>query len=140
MSAEEQKMNEDVDVIEIKMKKPDMTFSTDLLPRSKLFDKTQSMLEQLKKSNNELKLKMDKMGAQSVSIENFDPSKDAKKPHIDMDLYLGILEEKSDKIQQQNVKAATDKLLGVNHLNDKQKKTIIITDNDSSESDQDVDL
>merc|ERR1712228_548331 len=116
-----------------------MGFSTDMLPRSKLFDRTQSMLKQMKKSNNDLQMKMDKMGAQSVSIENFDPSKDGQTPHIDLDLYLGVLEEKNDKIQQKNVKSTTDKLLGVN-INGKEKKTIIINDNDSSDTDQDVDL
>merc|ERR1719203_1651340 len=83
----------------------------------------------MKKSNMDLKLKMDKLGAQAVSIENFDPSKETETPHIDLDLFLGVLEKKDDKDQQANIKSTTDKLLGVN-LRDNQKKTIIIKDND----------
>jgi len=69
-----------------------------------------------------------------VSIENFDPSKDNQTPHIDLDLYLGILEEKNEKTQPKDVKSTTDKLLGVN------TNTIIIKEDDSPDTDQDDDL
>eukprot|EP00483_Globobulimina_turgida_P000630 UN00630 len=128
--------DEDIEVIEIKKKKPNMSFSTEITPRSKLFGKTQSLLQQIEKSNQELKQKIDKMGTDSVSIENFDPLKN-KSSYVDMDLFVGILEEKNDKIQQQKVQSRTDKLLGINQ---KLKKSVIIQESDSCDDEQDIDL
>merc|ERR1719384_1974462 len=111
-----------------------MIFSASMMQKSNLLQKTKSMLKQLKASNDDLNAKINKMGAHSVSIEHFDPSKDSKTPHIDLDLYLGILEEKNEKIQQQNVKSTTDKLLGV-----RSKSIIIKEDDDTSDTDEDED-
>eukprot|EP01084_Bolivina_argentea_P073112 132693_1 len=117
-----------VEVIEIKKKKPNMTFSTEMMPRSKLLGKTKSLLNQMEKSNQDLKQQIDKMGAESVSIENFDPvQNDKQKPYIDLDLYLGIMEETDEKQQQKQVQSTTDKLLG---LNQPTNNTIIIEEND----------
>eukprot|EP01083_Nonionella_stella_P294193 1000324_1 len=141
-----------VEVIEIKKKKPNMTFSTEMMPRSKLLGKTKSLLNQMEKSNQDLKQQIDKMGAESVSIENFDPvQNDKQKPYIDLDLYLGIMEETDEKQQQKQVQSTTDKLLG---LNQPTNNTIIIEANDDdtctttnsslkntdSSDDQDIDL
>merc|ERR1719411_736713 len=110
-----------------------------MMQKSNLLQKTKSMLKQLKASNDDLNAKINTMGAQSVSIEHFDASKDSKTPHIDLDLYLGILEEKNEKRQQQNVKSTTDKLLGVKSGKNEQKKSIIIKGDDDSDTDIDED-
>eukprot|EP01084_Bolivina_argentea_P010160 18928_1 len=132
--------DENIEVIEIKKKKPNMSFTTKTLPRSKLFGKTESFLKQMQQSNEDLQQKIDKMGTNSVLIENFNPEKNENNsPYIDMDLYVGIMEQKNKKSEQLKVQSTTDKLLGINQ---KQKKSVIIeeTDIDNTNDNEDIDL
>ena len=126
--------NEQVDVVTIPRKKPDMTLPSELMGRSSLFIKTQSLLNKLKESNEQLIDKMQKNGPESVSIEVTDTDKTSS--YIDMDLYLGVLEEKDPKSQKEQIKATTDKLLGINQG---PKKSIVMEESDNVENVQAAD-
>ena len=156
--------DEDIEIINLSQKnKPNMTT---MLPRSKLFGKTESLLKQIKKSNNELQEKINKMGKNCVIIDggfnnndnnndNIKDNKDnmekkenqqQKKPYINLDLYLGVLEKKDKKNEEKNVQSTTDKLLGIKT---KTKQSIVIeeiddnqscNDNHSCNDNEDIDL
>ena len=130
--------NEDVIVLQKIKQKPNMT----QIPKSKLFNKTQSLLTQIKRKNEEITKKINKMGKESVIIERTnDNDNDDGKNFVNLDLFLGILEEKkndNDKLSQ--IQSTTDKLLGINQIQN--KKSIIIEEIDQNEStdDEDIDL
>ena len=133
---------EKIQVIEIKKprNKPIMSLTTQKLPQSKLFNKTKYFLQELKQSNLELQDKMDKMGKQSVIIER-NGKNENKESYVDLDLLLGVFEDKKQTQQSQteSVQSTMDKLLGITAKQN--KKSIIIEEQDDIYSDdQDIDL
>ena len=115
--------------------KPNMT----LIPKSNLLNRTQSLLIQIKKTNEELTNKINKMGKESVIIEKIDNDIDDGKNYVNMDLFLGILEKKNDKDKQLQIQSTTDKLLGINKTQNK-KSIIMEVENVSESDDEDIDL
>ena len=129
--------NEEIIVLQKIKQKPNMT----QIPKSKLFNKTQSLLTEIKRKNEEISKKINKMGKESVIIERANDDDDDGKSYINLDLFLGILEEKktdNDKLSQ--IQSRTDKLLGINQVQN--KKSIIIEEIDQKDStdDEDIDL
>lgn len=74
---------------------------------------SKDFLSKLKESNNEINEKIKKDGKDSVSVENFKEKEEITKPHIDMDIYVGVFEKK-DKQDINNIKETTDKFLNIN--------------------------
>lgn len=141
--ANKQEKDEEIIILRKMKQKPNMTF----MPKSNLLNRTQSLLTEIKRTNEELTNKINKMGKESVIIEKTDNDKDDGKDYINLDLFLGILEEKkkdNDQDKQSQIQSTTDKLLGINKIQN--KKSIImkveeVFDSDSdSDRDQDIDL
>ena len=126
---------EEITIPVIPPQKPDMTLPSELLGRSSLFSKTESLLSQLKESNEKLVDEMKRNGPKSVLVEVTDPEKSSTS-YVDMEIWTGVLEEKRPKSQQEQIKSTTDKLLGINKG---PKKSIIIEESDSNVNVQTVD-
>ena len=112
-------------VVEINGKpKPSFTYN---VPKSKLLINSQNFLSKFKESNNELNTKINNNGKESVLIEHSNENMDKTKPYIDMDIFMGILQNKkndNENTTSNNIKANTDKLLGLNNKNKSNKKLI----------------
>ena len=126
--------NEEIVVLQKIEQKPNIT----QVPKSKLFNKTHSLLTELKKKNEEITNKINKMGKESVIIERTNDNDDDGKNYVNLDLFLGILEEKKND-KPSEIQETTDKLLGINQIQN--KTSIVIEEIDQNDSDdEDIDL